>query len=76
MTVTNAPGVYRSKCRNCSAGRRHGASVGQATLHIGRHLRRYAGHTMELWDGYVVMDVMTSKDQLEFTTSVDSAPPF
>lgn len=76
--VKHAPGMYRSRCLNCSAGRQYGSMLGKAVLEMGKHLRRYPSHKMHLYDGLLVIEEVEAEKQPipALVLGVDNPPPF
>jgi hypothetical protein len=76
--VTHAPPIYRGKCRQCSAGRKYGTMLGLALREMDKHIRNRPTHTMDLYDGYVIVDTVSAQ-LAEFNfglVALDDAPPF
>lgn len=76
--VKYAPPTYRGRCRQCSAGRRYGTMLGLALREIDRHIQRRPTHTMDLYDGYVIVETVTAQ-LAEFNfglVPLDDPPPF
>jgi hypothetical protein len=73
-SVKNAPAKYRGRCRQCSAGRRYGTMLGLALREMDKHIRNRPTHTMDLYDGFVIVDTIGA--QLTELPLVDDAPPF
>jgi hypothetical protein len=78
--VMNAPAIYRGKCRQCSAGRKYGTMLGLALREMDRHIRNRPTHTMDLYDGYVMVDTIAAQlVEIPYgagTKPVDDPPPF
>lgn len=71
--IKYGPSVYRSRCQNCSAGRRHGASLPLAMQHISAHLRSRPHHTMQLIDGLLIVEKISGVPVQE---TLDDVAPF
>ena len=79
-TVKHAPAIYRGKCRQCSAGRKYGTSLGLALRRMNEHIRNRPTHVMDLYDGLVVVETVrgqiTELPLAEVFNGVDDPPPF
>lgn len=61
------------RCRSCRTSRQYGKDESECRNAAGKHLRKYAGHTVQIKEGRAVVETLTteSNGQMSFPRSKD-----